>query len=46
MKEFLEKYDNTNIKQEKTITYTSPLEDTIKEKLYQLARKGYGVPKP
>lgn len=42
----LKKHENLETQEVKITTYTSPLEESIKEKLYQLAGKGYGVPKP
>lgn len=47
MENFEKKYDiNKDEKEEKKIVYTTSLEDTIKNKLYQIASKGYGVSKP
>jgi hypothetical protein len=46
MAEFLQNIDNQNKKEEKREIYTTVLEDSIKNKLYEIASKGYGFAKP
>lgn len=47
MDKFENRYVNADKeKAEQKIVYTTPLEDSIKSKLYQIASKGYGVSKP